>query len=192
MNLFSRKKKLKIRTYGDSVLRKKAGQITDIDDSVVALADTMIDTMINADGVGLAAPQIGESIRLIVLGIPYDPERIPPSSPGELQLLPQMPLALVNPEITSATDQIVYAEEGCLSVPNIYAKVPRPAYIMLTAELLTGHRINIECRGFLARALQHEVDHLNGILFTDKVEGDESLRIAPQLEGLRKKGGRNR
>jgi len=191
MNFFRRKKILKIRTYGDPVLRKKAEPVVKVDESITELADAMIDTMFESDGVGLAAPQIGESIRMIALGVPYDREKRPLSSPGEVQLLPQMPVVLINPEVTPVTDQVVSAEEGCLSIPNVFAKVARPPHIMLSAELLDGRRINAECRGFLARALQHEVDHLNGTLFIDHIDEEESRRIAPQLEIInRKKGSR--
>ena len=143
--------------------------------------------MWDADGVGLAAPQIGKSIRLIVLGVPNEQGTVPPTSPGELQLLPQMPLALVNPEVTPATENLVCAEEGCLSVPQIYAKVTRPESVMLSAQLLSGHQINVECSGFLARALQHEIDHLNGILFPDIIDKEDLEQIKSSLETLAKK-----
>ncbi len=187
MRLFRKKIKLKIRIYGDPVLKKQAEAIETIDDKIIALAEEMFDTMLNADGVGLAAPQIGESMRLIVLGVPYDKEKMPPASPGELQLLPQMPLALVNPEVTPTTDRMVCAEEGCLSVPKIYAQVLRPERVMLSAQLLSGYKFNVECGGFLARALQHEVDHLNGILFPDIIEASEMKKIQSSLNNLTKK-----
>lgn len=190
MNIFKNLKKkniLPIRTYGDPVLKKTAVKIENIDDSIIELADSMMDTMWEADGVGLAAPQIGKSIRLIVLGIPYNEEKIPPTSPGELQLLPQMPLALVNPEVTPTTERLVCSEEGCLSVPKIYAKVTRPESVMLSADLLSGHHINVECSGFLARALQHEIDHLNGILFPDIIDDNEFESIKSSLDSLTQK-----
>ena len=143
--------------------------------------------MKDADGVGLAAPQIGKSLSIITLGVPYNPENMDHRSPGEMLLLPQMPLVLVNPELTPTTNEMSTAEEGCLSVPEIYAKVTRPEKVMLSAEKLDGTKINIECGGFLARALQHECDHLHGILFPDVIEEDELKKIKPLLKKLKKK-----
>ena len=189
MKLFKnfKKKTLTIRIYGDPMLKKDAAKVENIDDATIELANSMIDTMWDADGVGLAAPQIGKSVRLIVLGVPYNPENISPASPGEMQLLPQMPLALVNPEVTPTTERLECAEEGCLSVPKIYAKVTRPESVMLSAQLLSGHQINVECSGFLARALQHEIDHLNGILFPDIIDKNEFDNIKTSLDSLAKK-----
>jgi peptide deformylase len=187
MRFFKKKQKLDIKIYGDPVLRKQAERIEKIDDSIISLASAMIKTMEEADGVGLAAPQIGESIRLIILGVPYDKEKMGHRSPGEMQLLPQMPLVLINPELTPATHDMSSSEEGCLSVPKIYAKVVRPERVMLSAEMIDGRKINVECGGFLARALQHECDHLNGILFPDIIEESELKQITPLLEKLKKK-----
>ena len=187
MNFFKRKKVLEIKIYGDAVLNKQVKKIDTIDDSIKALADTMVTTMKDADGVGLAAPQIGESISLIILGVPYNPENMDQYSPGEMLLLPKMPLVLVNPELTPTTNIMSTAEEGCLSVPEIYAKVTRPEKVMLSAEQLDGNKINIECGGFLARALQHECNHLNGILFPEIIEKEELKRIQPMLKKLTKK-----
>ncbi len=187
MIFFKKKKVLEIKIYGDPVLNKQTKRIENIDDSIIALADTMITTMKEADGVGLAAPQIGESISLIILGIPYNSENMAQRTPGEILLLPQMPLVLVNPELTPTTNVTSTAEEGCLSVPEIYAKVVRPEKVMLSAEQLDGNKINIECGGFLARALQHECDHLNGILFPEILEEEELDKIKPMLKKIKKK-----
>ena len=187
MKFFKKKKVLEIKIYGDAVLNKQVEKIEKIDDSIIALADTMITTMKDADGVGLAAPQIGESISLIILGVPYSRDNMQQCSPGEMLLLPQMPLALVNPELTPTTHAMSTAEEGCLSVPEIYAKVTRPEKVMLSAEQLDGNKINVECGGFLARALQHECDHLNGILFPEVLDEDELKKIKPMLNKLTKK-----
>lgn len=178
---------MEIKTYGDQVLKEIAAPVPEIDDEIKKLASRMEETMYDADGVGLAAPQVGVSLRLIVLGVPTpNPETHQPSSPGELLLLPRMPMALINPEITPVTDKMVIAEEGCLSVPQLYAQVRRPERVMLNAVLLNGEKINIECGGFLARAIQHEVDHLNGILFVDKLEDEELAKIKEDLKQLKK------
>ena len=148
----------------------------------------MKETMYDSDGIGLAAPQIGISIRMFSLGVPTpDPEKMPPTSPGELLLLPRMPMVFINPKITVLTDKQTLAEEGCLSVPKLYAQVRRPEKIMLSATLLNSEKINIECAGFLARVIQHEVDHLNGVLFVDKLEPGEFIKIKKDLTKLKKK-----
>ena len=187
MKFFKKKKILDIKTYGNPVLKKQVERVEKIDDSIIELAERMIETMKDADGVGLAAPQIGESISLITLGVPYNPENMEHRSPGEMLLLPEMPLVLVNPELTPTTNTMSTSEEGCLSVPEIYAKVTRPEKVMLSAEKLDGTKINVECGGFLARALQHECDHLNGTLFIDKIDQEEKARISPMLKKLKKK-----
>ena len=187
MRFFKNKKILDIKVYGNPVLNKQVEKIDKIDDSIIALSDAMIETMKDADGVGLAAPQIGKSLSLITLGVPYNPDNMDHRSPGEMLLLPQMPLVLLNLELTPTTNIMSTAEEGCLSVPDIYAKVTRPEKVMLSAEKLDGTKINIECGGFLARALQHECDHLRGVLFTEVIDKEELTRIKPILKKLKKK-----
>jgi peptide deformylase len=187
INIFKNKRIMKIKTYGDQVLRKNAIPVEVIDADVIALAARMKETMYDADGVGLAAPQVGASLRMFFLGVPTpDPEKIPPTSPGELLLLPRMPMLFINPEITVITDKQVIAEEGCLSVPSLYAQVRRPEKIMLSATLLNSEKIDVECGGFLARAIQHEMDHLNGILFVDRLDADELAKIKTELNKLKK------
>ena len=187
MKFFKKKKILEIKIYGNPVLNKQVEKIEKIDDAIIALADTMVATMKDADGVGLAAPQVGKSVSLITLGVPYNPDNMDHRSPGELLLLPQMPLVLVNPQLTPTTNIMSTSEEGCLSVPEIYAKVTRPEKVMLSAEKLDGTVINIECGGFLARALQHECDHLRGVLFPEVIDKEELERIKPMLKKLKKK-----
>ncbi|NOY75620.1 MAG: peptide deformylase [Kiritimatiellaeota bacterium] len=188
MSIF-RKKRLRIRIYGETALRKTAAEIAEIDDKIKTLAEVMINTMRSADGVGLAAPQVGESVRMCVLDVPSRRDASALSQ-GEMSLLPKMPIVLVNPEVLPTTKELVTTEEGCLSVPKIYAPVTRPARIMLTARTLTGELLHVECAGLLSKAVQHEVDHLNGILFPDKLEADEMSKIAGELKKLRKTRGR--
>jgi len=184
-------KTLKVRVWGDPVLRREAKPL---DPDALRSAETaklvksMVATMRAEDGVGLAAPQIGESIRLIVLEVPMPKDG--PSSPGEALLLPMMPLTLANPELTFIESAgFGTSEEGCLSVPNVYAKVKRPIKILLKATTVSGERIDIECGGFLARAIQHEVDHLDGVLFPDKLDKEEFKRIQDRLAALEKRRG---
>ncbi len=187
MSLFGAKT-LRVRVYGDPVLRQVAEPVDPTDKKLVALSDAMVASMRASDGVGLAAPQIGESLRLIVLEVPM-PKDISTRalSPGEALLLPTMPLTLLNPKVTPVSGGTATAEEGCLSVPKIYAKVTRPEKVFLSAVTLDGERFEIECGGFLARALQHEVDHLDGVLFPDRLDKTELRKIQDRLDSLEKR-----
>ncbi|MBM4309494.1 MAG: peptide deformylase [Deltaproteobacteria bacterium] len=142
--------KLEVLRYPNSVLRKKCEPIETIDDAVVQLARDMLETMYEDKGVGLAAPQVGVSRRLIVLDV------------GD------GPLALINPEITSAegTDTM---EEGCLCLPGINVEVERSARVRVVGLDTSGKPLDIDADDLLARALQHEIDHLSGTLIIDKV-----------------------
>ena len=189
------KKELTMRIIGDPVLHQVAKPVEKIDDALVDLAERMLHLMYETNGVGLAAPQVGKSIRMFVLDVEQpedeDGHPIPVSSPGEIQLLPQMPMAFINPEVTPVGTEESVFEEGCLSVPKLYAAVKRPTTIMLKATLLNGKEICMECGGFLARAIQHENDHLDGIVYVQKLE-DESLEsIAKGLEKILKKNGKS-
>lgn len=176
-----------IKTYGEGVLKKHAVPVEEIDQDIHDLAKCMEETMYDADGVGLAAPQVGVSIRMAMLGVPSaESAKVPPGSPGELLLLPKMPLVLINPEVTPISNHLVLAEEGCLSVPQLYAQVSRPERIMLSAQLLSGEKVNVECGGFLARVIQHELDHLDGILFVDRLDKDEYDRVKEDLKEMEK------
>ena len=182
-----------LKTYGDEVLKKRSLPVSHIDEKILELAKAMKYTMNKAEGVGLAAPQVGYNLRLVILGVPnLTRKEMVAISPGELLLLPEMPLALINPEITIISNNITEAEEGCLSVPELYAKVKRPDKLMLSAQRLDGSKINVECGGFLARVIQHEIDHLNGILFVDKLEKDEFARIKHDLKKITRMKNRSK
>lgn len=139
-----------IREEGDPILRKKSRKIEKIDKRIKTLAADMLETMYKAEGVGLAAPQVGILKRLIVVDI------------GE------GPITVINPEIISEEGQ-QEAEEGCLSIPGKSGVVKRPQKVIVKAIDLKGNAIEIEAGDFLAQAFSHEVDHLEGILFTDKI-----------------------
>lgn len=143
----------RILHYPDPVLREKSAPIEEIDDSVRVLADDMAETMYAAPGVGLAAPQVGEHRRLIVLDCAADND--------ERRLI-----CAVNPEILSLEGEIS-EEEGCLSVPSYYAKVTRSPRARVAYLNLDGQRVELEAEGLLAVAFQHEIDHLDGVLFVD-------------------------
>lgn len=189
------KKKLTLRYIGDPVLNQVAEPIESIDPSLADLAEEMLHIMYETNGIGLAAPQVGISKRMFVLDIepPEDEEGhpLPVSSPGEMQLLPQMPMAFINPEVTPLGTEEVDFDEGCLSVPKLYAPVRRPEKVLLKATLLNGSEICMECAGLLARAIQHENDHLDGIVFVQKLEDAPLDSIKKGLDKILKKNGRS-
>lgn len=143
-----------IRLLGDPVLRQEAEPVDVVDDEVRQLMDDMLETMYDADGVGLAAPQVGVSRRVIVVDV-RDPD-VPP-------------FGLVNPVIVERSEEVARAEEGCLSIPGVSEIVERSASVVVEALDRDGNPVRIAAQGLLARALQHEVDHLDGILFFDRV-----------------------
>ncbi len=138
-----------IRVYGDSVLRRVADPLRNIDAGTKKIAERMAEAMIRANGVGLAAPQIGVSERIIVLDLD-----------GQFHIL-------VNPEIIETSSEAEEAVEGCLSVPGVDAEVTRRVQVRVRGVTLDEKEIDIEGEGLMARAIQHEIDHLNGILFID-------------------------
>jgi len=186
------KQVIPVYTYGAPVLKVPAAPIGEITPAVRELAGQMIETMFAFDGIGLAAPQVGASIRLVVFGLGRETAKDAPSlSPGEDYLLPRMPLAVVNPQILMTSNESGLREEGCLSVPDIWAQVQRPLGIVFQAQTLTGESFTVECQGMLARCIQHELDHLDGKLFVDKTAPDEFARIKPELDALLLSGQAN-
>lgn len=139
-----------IRKLGDDILRKKCRPVENIDEKILTLLDDMAETMDSADGVGLAAPQIGVLKRIAVIDV----------GDGLIEL--------INPEIISASGSQT-ADEGCLSVPGKYGKVERPHKVTVRATDRDGNLFEIEGEDLLARALCHEIDHLDGVVFVDKV-----------------------
>ena len=181
------KKKLSIHYYGNPVLRQKTGKIENLDGEIRSFAERMIDSMQKNNGIGLAAPQVGRSVRLITLDIgSHDNRDADLESSGERMLLPRMPLALVNPFVVRYFEEQSEDEEGCLSIPGIYAPVTRPVNVFLHAQLLNGESVHVECGNMLARCLQHEIDHLNGIMFVDRVKKHFFEEIRSELEELEK------
>lgn len=156
---------MKIHTLGDEILRKKAIVIPDIDQSITDLADAMIATMLAGDGIGLAAPQIGEGIRMFVCRGGNDEARV-----------------FINPEIIGTSQEIVPYEEGCLSIPGIYTDLIRPAGVSVQAWNLRGRPFTLDAEGILARVIQHEFDHLNGVLFIDHLDEKKRSRLIKQYD----------
>jgi peptide deformylase len=144
-----------ILIYPDPFLLKKAGHVSRVDDKVRELIRDMFETMRAASGVGLAAPQIGVSRRVIVVDVSPVDEKA-------------SPIALVNPEIVESRGQ-AEGTEGCLSLPGVEGVVPRAETVLVKAQDEQGRPLQFRASGFLARALQHEIDHLDGILFIDRI-----------------------
>jgi peptide deformylase len=163
----------RIYTLEEPVLRRKAKKVKAFDQELKQLTEDMVETMHVSDGVGLAAPQIGVSERIIVVQMPEEYEE---PDAGTL-------FVLINPEITEADDERLIASEGCLSIPGITGAVPRAGKIKVKAQTVKGKPVRIKAEGYLARIFQHEIDHLDGVLFIDRVEDPETLRrITPEGE----------
>lgn len=161
---------LEIHYLGDRVLRQPAKRIAKVDDSIRQLIKEMLQTMYSANGIGLAAPQVAVNKQLIVI----DCE---PDNPDTL------PLALINPKITKYGKELCDLEEGCLSIPGVYLAVTRPDEIEVSFKDENGRPRKIKASGLLSRVIQHEMDHLNGVMFVDRVENDLAL-----TEELKKQG----
>jgi peptide deformylase len=180
---------LSIVQYNDPVLRRKGEKIALFDSALAHLAGQMIETMHSAEGIGLAAPQVGRSLQLCVIDLlateaEYVWELDGAKPPRELF----MPLVLVNPKVTVApkTPQVVM-EEGCLSFPKIRGDVSRPDEIAAEFCDERGHRHTLRCNGLLSRCVQHEVDHLNGVLFIDRMDKKARSLIDADVKALAKK-----
>ncbi|HSB52415.1 MAG TPA: peptide deformylase [Dissulfurispiraceae bacterium] len=146
---------LPIRKYPEEVLKKRALPVAALDREMQRLIDDMIDTMYAAPGIGLAAPQVGVSQRLVVIDVSTREEKHPL-------------MVLINPEIVEA-DSLIESEEGCLSVPGYTAVVKRAGNVVARGLNREGKPVEVEATGLLARALQHEIDHLDGVLFVDRL-----------------------
>jgi peptide deformylase len=171
--------------FGNPVLRKKGARVERITDDVRQLIDNMLETMHAAHGVGLAAQQVGHALQLTVLDVSNVEDR-----PSTLEIAGQpvkvedhMPMVLVNPEVKAVNDP-VSGPEGCLSFPEIYADISRPETVDVQALDALGRKIQFRAGGLLGRAVQHEVDHLNGILFIDRMTRETKEKLRPELDDL--------
>lgn len=166
---------LTIVTYGDPVLRQVAKPVEEITPELQQLAREMLATMYNADGVGLAAPQVGRSIRLIVIDLSKEEEN-------------RNPLILFNPEVfPDEESDIELCEEGCLSVPGIWAEVARYTQTVVTGLNIDGQPVEFEANDYFARAVQHEIDHLEGRLFVDRVSPADKALMQSKLKKMARK-----
>ncbi|MGN6555433.1 MAG: peptide deformylase [Verrucomicrobiota bacterium] len=176
---------LKVVKYGEPVLRKKGAKIESINAEVKKLIADMFETMYAYKGVGLAAQQVGVALQLTVIDVRGVTDR-----PSSLELNGQpadvddfMPLVLINPELKPVGNPVA-GPEGCLSFPEVYADVTRPESVDVNALDKNGKPIAFRCGGLLARAVQHETDHLNGILFIDRMEKKTKEEIRDELDYL--------
>ena len=185
--------KLPILQYGDPMLRAKGKGIRQLpDDRIRELVANMLETMEAANGVGLAAQQVGEPLQLTVLDISRVEDRPSTMKLNGQDVDPQtaMPLVLINPEIEFG-DETEMGTEGCLSFPEITGEIERAKSVMARGQTLEGDRIEIEATGLLARALQHEADHLNGILFIDRMSSAAKASLSSRLKRLQKQTRRS-
>jgi peptide deformylase len=178
---------LSVVKYGTPVLRQKGSRIDPVSPTITKLIGDMLDTMYAYKGIGLAAQQVGVPIQLMVIDVRGVTDR--PSSlelngePADVQAF--MPLVLINPEITPVGKPVV-GPEGCLSFPEIFADIERPDVVDVKALNAEGKPLQFRCGGLLARAVQHETDHLHGILFIDRMDRKTKEELRPELERLRK------
>lgn len=179
---------LPIVHFNSPVLRKKGVKVARFDAALARLAENMVETMHAAHGIGLAAQQIGEAIQLCVVDLretdadfawEYDGARPP------LELF--MPLTLVNPELTLVPEPTTAYEEGCLSFPEIRGDVVRPDEVTVRFQDVTGTPHTLRCNGLFARCVQHEFDHLQGVLFIDRMAKDVLAALEPELKALKKR-----
>jgi peptide deformylase len=158
---------LSIRAVPDPILRQKSKRVRTIDSSIQRLIGNMIETMHSSGGVGLAAPQVGVPLRVIVIGIPEGED-----------------ITLINPEIVRRTGERVVTE-GCLSIPGYFGEVKRAQSVRVKGRDLSGKEIRIKAEELLAQALEHEIDHLNGVLYIDHLESTDKLyKIEPEVAQL--------
>jgi peptide deformylase len=177
---------LEVVKYGHPTLRKKGTRIASVTPEIKDLVKNMFETMYAARGIGLAAQQIGEALQVTVL----DVREASAERPSTLEINGEaadpdkfMPLVLINPEIKPVGESVA-GPEGCLSFPEVYADISRPEKVDVVAMNEDGKRIEFRAGGLLARAVQHEVDHLNGILFIDRMESEVKKELKAELEEL--------
>ncbi len=184
---------LSIKQYGDPVLRAVSIPVEQVNSDIVALAQNMLETMYAANGIGLAAPQIGLNLRMVVIDIPEDEEEETPEpitvNGEQRSLYSIMPMVFINPEIEAYGEQGLFTE-GCLSIRDIRANVMRPTRVRATLHQLDGSVMELDCGGLLARCLQHEYDHLEGKLFTERVSSAVRMTLSKKLNRLKAAQGK--
>jgi peptide deformylase len=185
--------RLEIRKYGDPILRVKGKRNETVDERIRTLAEDMLETMHAANGVGLAAQQVGQALQMTVLDVSQvedRPSTMTLNGAAVDDLTAAMPLVLLNP-ILRLSEEKDSGTEGCLSFPDMTAEIERALSVELEAETLEGEKIRIDASGLLSRALQHEADHLNGILFIDRMSSAAKASLSSKLKRLQKDTARN-
>lgn len=172
---------LPVVKFGKGVLREKASEVKEITPEIKTLVADMLETMYNAQGVGLAAEQVGRKERICVIDVP--PEADKKRENDEFNSSVAMPLVLINPQIT-AKSGTQRDSEGCLSFPEIFAQVTRANEVTVEYTDLEGEKKSATARGLLARAIQHECDHLDGVLFVDKLSAVQLITCKNKLKKL--------
>lgn len=165
---------LDICKLGDEVLREKCIEVTKFDDSLRILVDAMYETLEEAQGVGLAAPQVGVNSRFFIVSLPDGTKQ-----------------TFVNPQITGTSVETNPYEEGCLSLPGVYHDVERPSKVIISAQDVTGQSFSFKASGLMARVIQHEYDHLDGLLFVDRLNDRDKEKVLHEYnkrQNRRRKG----
>jgi peptide deformylase len=175
--------RLRIVRYPAEVLRQKAEPISALTDEVREVAERMVDLMYEAEGIGLAAPQVGLNWRLFVIDIPESEDADPPAE-DDPPSATAGPLVYINPTLAGFSRDLVAYEEGCLSIPRVTGEVRRPSLCSVTATDLDGNTFTHEAQGLLARCLQHEFDHLEGVLMIDKFDLTTRRKAKASLQSL--------
>ncbi|MEM1085091.1 MAG: peptide deformylase [Verrucomicrobiota bacterium] len=176
---------LDIVQYGHPVLRERCKAVAEVDDKLRELVANMLETMYDANGVGLAAPQVGIALRLAVVDVAHNPECVSflKVNGEDAELTSIMPLVFINPELELGEER-EKDTEGCLSIRDVQADVKRPGSLKARLPQLDGSVLELETDGLLARAIQHETDHLNGVLFIDRVSSATKISLKRKLKRL--------
>ncbi len=168
---------LSVRKYGDPILRKRAEPVKQVTPEIRRMVADMFETMYDEVGIGLAAPQVGANARLIVMDC----------ARREDEAAAPQPIAMVNPEIAWASDETSVYEEGCLSIPEYYEEVERPDRVRFRYTTLAGETVEQDADGLMATCIQHEIDHLNGVLFIDHLSKLKRDRVVKRFQKAAKR-----
>ncbi|MFZ0566181.1 MAG: peptide deformylase [Chlamydiales bacterium] len=170
---------LELRYFGDPILRQKAKPVEKITEEIRDLAQNMVESMLHYNGIGLAAPQVGRLLRLFVSNVDHEDEE------GEIHL--GAPKIFINPKLSHPSQTMVERSEGCLSIPKLYAPVNRPLSVEIEAMDIEGNLFKQEFYGYVARVIMHENDHLNGVLFVDRIKGKKHTELEPILRQIKQR-----
>lgn len=175
--------KLPLAYYGNPILRKKGGRVTEITDEIRQLVNDMIETMRENNGIGLAAPQVQLSKTLFITQVPIKVD----NDPDHHEWVEGNVRVFINPKILGVSKEEWIAEEGCLSIPGLYGKITRPVAVRVQATDLDGNLFEEEFTWLDARVILHENDHINGVLYIDRMHGKDRQQIESKLNDIKKK-----